>query len=90
MGVVLALSTRFFLEPDLGVMLLLRKEDTGVEMSSLGVVLLSERGARRDNGVDATDGVEPATRGVKGGLPDALAEALRVGMRGLEAFCLFS
>lgn len=86
-GVVLALSTRFFLEPDLGVILLLRKVDTGVEKSSLGVVIISERGARRDNGVETAGCVEPATRGVKGCLPAALAEALRVGMRGLEGFC---
>lgn len=33
-GVVFTLSTRLFLDPDLGVMLLLRKAETGVESSS--------------------------------------------------------
>lgn len=68
-------------------MLLLRKEETGVEISSLGVELLSERGARRDNGVDRAGEAEPATRGVKGALPEDFAVALRVGMRGRDAFC---
>jgi hypothetical protein len=70
------------------VILLLRNVDTGVEISSLGVVLLSERGARRDNGVDNAGEAVPATLGVNGCLPDGLVVALRVGMRGLDAFCL--
>lgn len=51
-------------------MLLLRNDDTGVEMSSLPAVLgvlLSGRGVLCDNGVVAVDGaVEPATFGVRG------------------------
>lgn len=55
-GVVCVLSTLDFLDPDLGVMLLFKKADTGVEISSLedptgGVLLLSERAPRRDKGV---------------------------------------
>lgn len=87
-GVELALSTRCFLEPDLGVILLLRKVETGVVISSLGVVLHSGRGVLRDNGVVTAGEGEPATRGVNGGRPDALAEALRVGMRGRDVVCL--
>jgi hypothetical protein len=84
-GVVLVLSTRIFLEPDLGVMLLLRNADTGVEISSLegpGVILFV-RGPCRDTGVEAIVTEDPATRGVKGARCDAFADALRAGISGL-------
>ena len=90
-GVVFVLSTRTFLDPDLGVILLLRKAETGVGMSSWDVLFgVFARGPRRDSGVDATVGAEPATRGVRGGLFDDLAAALRVGMSGLEELVGFS
>ena len=90
-GVVCVLSTLDFRDPDLGVMLLFKKADTGVERSSLedptGGVLTSERAPRRDTGVEAVCGVEPATLGVNGVLFAVFAaEALRVGIRG--RFCL--
>lgn len=56
-GVLIGLSARVFLDPLRGVILLLfRKVETGVEMSSLeaadrGVPLVSGRGPLRDNGV---------------------------------------
>jgi hypothetical protein len=85
-GVVLVLSTRIFLEPDLGVILLFKKADTGVEISSLldgPGVMLFVRGPCRDTGVEAIVAADPATRGVNGGLFDAFADALRVGISGL-------
>lgn len=42
----------------------------------------SERGARREKGVEAPMGVETATRGVRGVLLPDLAEALRTGFKG--------
>lgn len=78
-------STRDFLDPDLGVILLLKY------ISSLDVVLgvlLSGRGVRRERGVVAVfGGVEPATLGVKGVRLECLAAAERVGRIGL---CCFS
>jgi len=85
-GVVFALSTRVLRDDDRGVTLLFRKADTGVDKSSLDEaagVVFSERAPRRDNGVEAVGGAEPATLGVKGVRFDAFAEALRVGMSGL-------
>jgi hypothetical protein len=73
-------------DDDRGVTLLFRKADTGVDKSSLDEaagVVFSERAPRRDNGVEAVGGAEPATLGVKGVRFDAFAEALRVGMSGL-------
>jgi hypothetical protein len=90
LGVVFALSTRDFRDPDRGVILLLRKVDTGVERSSLdplSVVSFSERGPLRANGVETVGGAVPATLGVNGVLLDVFAEALRTGIRGLEGFC---
>jgi hypothetical protein len=82
-------STLDFRDPDLGVMLLLKNEDTGVDTPSLDVVLgvlFSGRGVLRDNGVVAPEGgVEPATLGVKGVRLLILAEAASVGS-GLDAF----
>lgn len=87
------LSTRDFRDPDLGVMLLFKNVDTGVDKSSRddagGVLLLfSGRAPLRDNGVVAAGGADPATLGVNGVLLDVLAVALRVGMRGRTPFCL--
>src|SRR4051794_41088192 len=91
-GVVFELSTRDFREPDLGVILLFRNEETGVDKSSrldpTGVVLISGRAPLRDNGVVAAGGADPATRGVNGVLLEVFAVALRVGMRGRMPFCL--
>jgi hypothetical protein len=90
-GVVLVLSTRIFLEPDLGVTLLLRNADTGVEISSLdgpGVMLFVR--PCRDVGVEAIVGADPATRGVRGGRFDPFADALSVGISGLEELVDFS
>ena len=87
------LSTRLLRDDDRGVMLLFRNADTGVDRSSLDEaagVLLSERGPRRDNGVEAVGGAEPATLGVKGVRFDAFAEALRTGTSGLVVPLLFS
>jgi hypothetical protein len=87
-GVVFVLSTLDFLDPDLGVILLFKKADTGVDRSSLdgptgGVLLLSERAALRAKGVEAVGGAEPATLGVNGVLFAVFAaEALRVGISG--------
>ncbi len=68
-GVVFVLSARDFRELDLGVMLLLRNEDTGVVKSFLDEptgVVVSGRAFRCDEGVFA--GVfAPASRGVNGG-----------------------
>ncbi len=87
------LLTRDLRDDDRGVMLLLfRNADTGVDKSSLddaAGVLLSERAPRRDNGVEAVGGAEPATLGVKGVRFDAFAEALRTGMSGLVVPLLF-
>jgi hypothetical protein len=91
-GVECVLSTLTFLDPDLGVMLLFKNAETGVDSSSLegptgGVPIISERAPRRDKGVEAVCGAEPATLGVNGVLFAVFAaEALRVGMRG--RFCL--
>ena len=91
-GVVCVLSTLDLRDPDLGVMLLLRNVETGVDRSSLvdptgGVLLLSRRATRRGKGVEIVGGTEPATLGVNGVLFAVFAaEALRVGMRG--RFCL--
>jgi hypothetical protein len=90
LGVVFALSTRDFRDPDRGVTLLFRKADTGVDRSSLDPLTagsFSERGALRANGVETDGGAEPATLGVNGGLFDVFAEALRTGIRGREGFC---
>jgi hypothetical protein len=91
-GVLFGLSTRDFRDPDLGVMLLLRKVDTGVDKSSrlepTGVVRISERASLRDNGVAAVNGAAPATLGVNGVLLEVFADALRAGMSGRAAFCL--
>lgn len=84
-GVVFALSTRVLRDDDRGVTLF-RNADTGVDRSSLDEVagvLFSERAPRRDNGVEAVGGAEPATLGVKGVRFGAFAEALRAGMSGL-------
>jgi hypothetical protein len=86
-GVVCVLSTLDFLEPDLGVILLFKKAETGVDKSSLdptgGVLLLSGRAVLRVKGVEAVKGADPATLGVKGVLFDVfVAEALRVGISG--------
>ena len=86
-GVVCVLSTLDFRDPDLGVILLFKNAETGVDRSSLddptGGVLLSERAARRAKGVETVGGAEPATLGVSGVLFAVfVAEALRVGMRG--------
>jgi hypothetical protein len=86
-GGVCAVSTLDFRDPDLGVILLFKKAEAGVGRSSLdeptgGVLLLSERAARRDNGVEADCGAEPATLGVNGVRFEVFAEALRVGRRG--------
>ena len=91
-GVVFVLSTRIFLEPDLGVILLFRKADTGVEMSSLDAlgVFVFVRGPGRDIGVAAAFVAAPATLGVRGGRFEPLAVALRVGIRGLEELVGFS
>jgi hypothetical protein len=89
--VVFVLSTRDFRDPDLGVILWLRNVDTGVDMSSLTPpgVLFSERGLGSGVGVEAVGGADPATLGVNGvRLAVFAAAALRVGMRGLDAFCL--
>jgi hypothetical protein len=83
---VFVLSTLDFRELDLGVMLLFRNADTGVDSSSLedatgGVALFSERAPLRDKGVEAVCGAEPATLGVNGVRFAAFAaETLRVGM----------
>jgi hypothetical protein len=88
-GVLFVLSTRDFRKPDLGVILLLMKVDTGVVKSfrdePTGVVS-SGRAFRCDNGVLAGDD-DPATLGVNGVLLllfAALAEALRVGASGVR------
>jgi hypothetical protein len=83
-GVVFVLLTLIFLCPDLGVILLLRKAETGVGGSSLELFGVLLRGPRRESGVAAAVGAEPATRGVNGGRFDTLAEALSVGIRGRE------
>jgi len=81
-GVVFALSTLVFRDPDLGVILLL------LRMRSSRTGTASERGAFRDVGVGVpTEGV-PAILGVNGVLFPALAEALRTGMRGRPEFDL--
>lgn len=81
-GVLLALSTRFCLEPDRGVMLLLRKAETGDVTSSrsreagpLAVRVESGAAVRRASGVVASVGVwwwdaavRAAILGVRGGL----------------------
>jgi hypothetical protein len=81
-GVVFALSTRDFLDPDLGVTLMLRKVDTGVERSSFdaeGVLLSCHR-------ADGVDGAAPTTLGVNG-LP--LVGLPATGIRGRGGpFCL--
>jgi hypothetical protein len=90
-GVVFVLSTRDLREPDLGVILLLRKDEMGVVTSSRW--LASGRGPRRDNGVVALCGVDPATLGVRGVLLvffAAAAAAERVGMSGLVVPWCFS
>lgn len=92
LGVVFALSTRELRFPDLGVILLFKKADTGVDIPSLAEaagVIVSGRGPRRGNGVvAATGGPAPATLGVNGVLLADLALALRVGMSGLAAWLL--
>ena len=90
-GVVCVLSTLDFLDPDRGVILLLKKAETGVDRSSLedakGGVLSSGRAPRRPKGVEAGVGAEPATLGVNGiRCAVFVAEALRVGIDG--RFCL--
>jgi hypothetical protein len=90
-GVEFALSTRIFRDPDLGVMLLHRKAETGVERSSLddpACASCSVRVVRRADGVEPPAGTEPATRGVKEVPLAIFAAALRVGIRGREPFCL--
>ena len=86
-GVELALSTLDFLDPDLGVILLLRKEVTGVVRSSLWGPLLgvmSGRVARLSSGVEILEGIEPATLGVNGVVFTVFVlERLKVGKRGL-------
>lgn len=82
-GVVFALSTRDFLDPDLGVTLMLRKVDTGVERSSFDAAAWALLSCHRADGVD---GAAPTTLGVIGlplnGLPAA-------GIRGRGGpFCL--
>ena len=88
MGVVFVLSTLEFRFPDRGVILLFKKDDTGVEMPSLDEatgVWFSGAAPLRDNGVVAPG---LATLGVKGVLA-ALALALSVGMSGgLVPLCL--
>jgi hypothetical protein len=88
-GVVFVLSTRDFRDPDLGVMLLSRNVEIGVDrLSRLGVILISERGPLRDNGVAAAGGTDAATLGVNGVLFDVFVDALRAGMSGRTPFCL--
>lgn len=88
-GVELGLSTRTLRDPDLGVTLLLKNVETGVGISSFPPgVLFSERAGLRDDGVPVVGGAEPATLGVKGVRLAVFADALRVGMSGLETLCL--
>jgi len=85
LGVVV--STRVFLDPDLGVMLWLRNADTGVEMSSFAApgVLFRDLGRGGCVGVEFVGGTEPATLGVKGVRFEAFwAAALSVGISGRE------
>lgn len=80
-GVVFVLSTRDLRDPDLGVTLMLRKVETGVERSSLDA-------AAWELSVHLADGVvgaAPATLGVNGLLLGCLAAP---GIRGRGAFCL--
>ena len=89
-GVVFVLSTRDFRDPDRGVTLLLRNVETDVDISSLDPatgVLVSERAPRW---AAAVGGADPATLGVTGARFEAFAAALRVGIRGFDAFCLLS
>lgn len=69
-GVVFALSTLAFRDPDLGVTLELRKFMTGVDMSFLGAafdaVLRVGRLSFRSSG-ETVDRGEPASRGVRYG-----------------------
>lgn len=85
------LSTRDFRDPDLGVMLLFKNVDTGVDKSSrddTGGVLFSGRAPLRDTGVVVVGRVDPATLGVNGVLFDVFEPALRGGMSGRTPFCL--
>ena len=68
LGVVFVLSTRVFLDPDLGVMLWLRNVDTGVKISSRSPLafLFCDLGLGGCVGVEFVGGAEPATLGVKG------------------------
>ena len=82
-GVVFVLSTRDFLDPDLGVMLMLRNAETGVERSSLDAAAWLLLSGHRADGVA---GAAPATLGVNGLPLGGLAAA---GIRGRGgAFCL--
>jgi hypothetical protein len=85
-GVEFELSTLDFLDPDLGVILLLKKEATGVVRSSLWGALgvMSWRVARLNSGVEILEGVEPATLGVNGVVFTVfMPETLMLGTRGL-------
>jgi hypothetical protein len=90
--VVFVLSTLDFLEPDLGVMLLLRIDEGVVcwsrEYGAMGVA--SCRVARRIRGVELFEGTVPAILGVTGAVLAALRAAwLIVGSRGLLPWTLF-
>lgn len=82
-GVVFVLSTRDFLDPDLGVTLMLKKADTGVERSSLDAAAWLPLSCHRAEGVV---GAAPATLGVNG-LPLTGLPARGIRGRG-GAFCL--
>jgi len=91
-GVVDALSTRAFLDPDLGVIFELKKVFTGVEISSLKApfapVSVSVKGVCLSLG--ETEGcADPRILGVRGDLV-VLVVVLMVGIRGrgLEVLCL--
>lgn len=80
---VLALLTLVFLAPERGVMLGLRVMPVGVPISFGGEAIpMSGRVARLSKGVEAFDGVGPATLGVKGVVwPGLMLGWLNVGAR---------
>lgn len=83
---ILVLLTLFVLDPERGVMFGLRMLLFGVP-SSLGgeAIPISGRVARLSSGVDAFEGVVPATLGVRGVvIPPLRLEWLRVGARVLR------
>lgn len=85
------LSTRLFRDPDLGVMLLFKKVETGVDISTAkGVMTFSGRPALRDNGVVAGGGAEAATLGVNGLRLELFAAAVALRIGGREALLCLS